>query len=37
MWVVLGVFLPWLVAIVFTLWFSLCYMTDDPPSEPEDD
>ena len=37
MWIVIGVFLPWAVATVFTIWFSLARMTDDPQSETDDD
>lgn len=37
MWIVLGVLLPWCVATIFTIWFSLAMMTDDPEPETEDD
>ena len=36
-WIVLGVFLPWSVATLFTIWFSLGKMTDDPDREAQDD
>ena len=29
-WVFWGVFLPWVSASVFTIWFSLWYVADDP-------
>ena len=28
-WVVWGVFLPWCLSTVFTIWFALCKMTDE--------
>ncbi len=37
MWIVLGVFMPWSFATLFTIWFSLGMMTDDPPLESDDD
>ena len=36
-WIVLGVFVPWSVATLFTIWFSLGMMTDDPDREAQDD
>jgi len=30
-WVVLGILLPWVAATLFSVWFSLYYMTDDSP------
>ena len=29
-WVLWGVAVPWLAATVFSCWFALCYMKDDP-------
>lgn len=29
-WLFWGVFLPWLIAAAFTIWFGLFYMADDP-------
>ncbi len=37
MWIALGVFLPWSIATIFTIWFSLTKMSDDPESETDDD
>ena len=28
-WVFWGIVIPWTTAVVFSLWFSLAYMTDD--------
>ena len=35
MWIVVGVMLPWSLATIFTIWFALGVMTDDPPPEPQ--
>ncbi len=39
-WVVWGVLAPWVAAVLFSVWFSLRFMTDEdfaePPSEGED-
>ena len=34
-WVFWGIFVPWMTANLFTVWFCLCYMRDD--DEPGDD
>lgn len=40
-WLFWGIFVPWLAADVFTIWFCFCYMKDDDlgedPSAPESD
>ena len=28
-WLFWGIFVPWIVADIFTTWFCFCYMTDD--------
>jgi len=32
-WLFWGIFVPWIVADVFTTWFCFCYMTDDDLGE----
>ena len=32
-WVFWGVLVPWMAANLFTFWFSMCYMADDPLGE----
>ena len=34
-WVFWGVFVPWMAATVFSVWFGLVYMRDDVLSEDE--
>ena len=36
-WVFWGVAAPWMGANVFTFWFCLCYMADDPLGEALDE
>ena len=35
MWIAVGVVLPWALATIFTIWFSLAVMSDDAPPETE--
>ena len=35
-WIFWGVLVPWILATVFTIWFSLFVMADDPLSEKEE-
>ncbi len=36
-WIVLGVFVPWIIANAITYWFCFFYMKDDSLLEPEDE
>ncbi len=36
-WIVWGVMLPWFAATVFSVWFGLYYMKDDPLGEVDHD
>ena len=35
-WLCWGIFAPWLVADLFTVWFCFCYMQDDDLGEARD-
>lgn len=36
-WVLWGVFLPWTVCVLVTVWFTFFFMVDDPLEEPASD